>query len=260
MTMTAAEVREALTLRWPEREYVHVAEAPQSADRQGRKIDVLVMSMWRSRGHELDAVEVKVSASDWKRELDNAGKADWWWSHVHRFWIAVPDTPKLVERVRSELPSGWGLLACAADGTRVIVKAERHTPKPMPWEATIGLIRAAADAGPNALARAEQRGRTEGYKSGEAAAKRRDPDEMLRIQLEELRAVVSEFETASGISITERWGAHARHIGKAVAVLTKWGQSPEALLEALEQTGKRIEITRAELAAALAPEAEDTAA
>jgi hypothetical protein len=250
--VNASEVREALTKRWPESEYVHVAEAPQSADRQGRKIDVLVMSMWRSRGHELDAVEVKVSASDWKRELDNAGKADWWWSHVHRFWIAVPDEPKLVERVRSELPSGWGLIACAADGTRIITKAERHTPKPMPWEATIGLIRAAADAGPNALARAEQRGRAEGYKSGEAAAKRRDPDERLRSELETLRATVAEFEDASGIKIADRFGlAPARKIGEAVAVLTRWGQSPESLLDALEQVGKRIEKTRTELADAL---------
>src|ERR1017187_4991640 len=90
VSMSAAQVRDALLGRWPPSEYVSIPEAPQSSDRQGRKIDVLVVSLWRSRGHEIDAVEIKVSVSDWRRELKQAEKADWWWRHADRFWLASP--------------------------------------------------------------------------------------------------------------------------------------------------------------------------
>lgn len=67
-TMTADEVRERLVARWPDDRYLHVYEAPTDSARQGSKIDVLVLSLWNSDKHEIDAVEVKVSYSDWCKE------------------------------------------------------------------------------------------------------------------------------------------------------------------------------------------------
>jgi len=65
---TAERVREALTGRWPDSRYLHVYEAPLDSGRQGCKIDVAVFALWRSDRHEIDAVEVKVSYSDWCKE------------------------------------------------------------------------------------------------------------------------------------------------------------------------------------------------
>lgn len=67
--MTAADVRAALAKRWPDDKYLHIEEAPLDSSRQGTKIDVLVIGLWRSLGHSLDAVEVKVSYQDWKNEI-----------------------------------------------------------------------------------------------------------------------------------------------------------------------------------------------
>lgn len=53
--MNAAEVRDALFSRWPATQYVVVEEAPEDPMRAGRKIDLLVISCWKSRGYEVEA-------------------------------------------------------------------------------------------------------------------------------------------------------------------------------------------------------------
>ena len=157
-------MRAALCGRWPDEEYLLIPEAPDGPTRTGRKVDLLVVSLWASRGYQLDAVEVKVSMRDWRRELADPLKSDWWRRHAHRFWIAVPVT--LAVRVRRELPDGWGLLACSAPSSslQVVRAATNPSPEPLPWPASVGLMRAAADAGVQALWRAEARG----YQRGRA--------------------------------------------------------------------------------------------
>lgn len=46
---SSTEMREALASRWPDSEYLVIPEAPEDAARQGRKIDLLVISLWGSR-------------------------------------------------------------------------------------------------------------------------------------------------------------------------------------------------------------------
>ena len=88
--MTAADVRGVLARHWPAGTYLSIPEAPPNAMRQGRTLDLLVTSLWSSRGFEREGVEIKVSVSDWRRELADVAKAHWWWERVHRFWVAVP--------------------------------------------------------------------------------------------------------------------------------------------------------------------------
>jgi len=66
--MNAEQVRARLAGRWPDDRWLHVYEAPLDSSRQGSKIDVLVMALWQSDRHELDAIEVKVSYQDWLKE------------------------------------------------------------------------------------------------------------------------------------------------------------------------------------------------
>lgn len=166
--MTATQVRDALHTRWPDSEYLAIPEAPDGPSRQGCKIDLLVVSLWASRRFELDAIEIKVSIGDWRRELANPNKSWFWRRHANRFWIAVPVA--LCSTVRQELPAGWGLLACASAGeqrTAAVVPAKKTEADPLTWPQTVGLLRAAADCGFNALQRAEDRG----YRKGRASAR-----------------------------------------------------------------------------------------
>ncbi len=77
--MTAADLREVLARHWPAGTYLSIPEAPPNAMRQGRTLDLLVTSLWSSRGFEREGVEIKVSVSDWRRELADVAKAHWWW-------------------------------------------------------------------------------------------------------------------------------------------------------------------------------------
>lgn len=210
--MTADEVIACLQSRWPDSEYLSIREAPQAADRGGRKLDLLVVSLWRSRGLQMDGVEIKVSMSDWKRELANAEKADWWWRHVHRFWVAVP--ADLAVKVRDELPPTWGLLACeSGKPVKVVAKAPQHEPEPMPWAATVGLMRAAADCGLTVMHRAESRGYNRGVEAGKQLSLQGRAAEELR----ELRDDVRLFEEATGFGIRRVW--EVEEVAAAAAIV-----------------------------------------
>lgn len=243
--VTAAHVREALRRRWPDSEYLTINEAPDGPDRMGRKLDAVVVSLWRSRGYTLDGVEIKVSTGDWMREVNNPGKADWWWKHVDRFWIAVPVA--IAPKVRQLLPDTWGLLATNGAGCQVVVQAPKHQAEPLTWPQCVGLLRATADAGPGALARAEDRGYRRGVEVGKLAAVTQGTEARGLALHDELRAQVAAFEKASGIRISDRWPG-AEGVGKLVAHVLRnmAGGDPSRRLLHLSDTMRREadEVTR----------------
>lgn len=230
--MNAEMVRASLARRWPDGEYLSIYEAPDSCDRGGRKLDVLVASLWRSRGLTLDGVEVKVSPSDWKRELEGAAKADFWWRHTNRFWVAVPE--HMADRVASDLPPTWGLLACPLQGKpRVRVQAPHREAEPLPWPVVLGCLRAAADAGVNALYRARQDGRSQGYKEAEERIARQDG----RKELTQLRERCEAFKAATGIDIERAWSDD---------LVTEYGETVRLVVDELRFRGSiTAHITRA---------------
>lgn len=235
---TAREVLDVVRRRWPDDQYLTVEEAPEGAGRNGRRIDLLAISQWKSRGYEIDAVEVKVSVSDWRRELRDPHKADYWWAHSNRYWIAVPAS--LAATVRAELPDTWGLLAVTADRSRVIVPAAKHDAEPFTWEQTVGLLRAGADAGVNALARARAAGHQEGFERGVASATGTDVEARAQRQLSALEETVAAFEAASGIRLRHSWGDDARQLGQAVHALRQAANAPERVLRPLERNADAL--------------------
>lgn len=94
-----------------------------------RRADLVRVATWRSRGLGIDVHEIKVSRTDWLRELDDPGKAEPWWPYCSRFWITAPDRVVKPE----ELPDGWGLMTppTRADRRRftTVVKPAARTPQ-----------------------------------------------------------------------------------------------------------------------------------
>lgn len=84
-----------------------------------RTIDAIAMALWPSRGLILHGIEIKVSRSDWLRELKNPAKAEGFAGLVDYWWLAVADD-KIVRP--GELPDGWGLLV--ARGGRLVCNTE----------------------------------------------------------------------------------------------------------------------------------------
>lgn len=78
-----------------------------------RTFDGVAVSLWPSRGYAIDVYEVKVSRSDWMRELKDPAKSEAAWEIGDRFWIVA--TAGVVDP--AELPHGWGLIE--AHGAKV---------------------------------------------------------------------------------------------------------------------------------------------
>jgi hypothetical protein len=112
-------------------------------------IDALAVHQWPSTGHEVHAYEVKVSRSDFRRELaDDCAKSLPWRSWVDYFWIVAPRGIVPVE----ELPDGWGLLVTHGAALAKARQARRLTPpqhgylprEPLPRGLVAAMLRAAS--------------------------------------------------------------------------------------------------------------------
>lgn len=246
---TAKGVIEALHRRYPTGQYVTVEEAPERSDRSGRRIDFLAVSCWASRHFEVDAVEVKISVRDWRRELDRAEKADFWWRHSHRMWLAVPAS--IAEKVRPTLLRTWGLLVVDGSGKPMAaVEAARRSAETIPQPTAIGLLRAAEGAGLAALERARLDGRREGVAEGRAEAEARLGDSSLARDLAELRAKVAAFKEASGVDVAAGWSPEqARQTGLLFALASEALHSPAAVSRDLRYAGDRLREVAASLEA-----------
>lgn len=131
--------------------------APEVRNRAGfsanRAADLLVMDTWESGPVRLIGHEVKVSRSDWLRELKDPSKAEAFIPHVSEWWLVVGD-PKIVKD--GELPEGWGLLAPAGDSLRAIVKAKRKPQTEIPTTMLAALMRSVYGVGRAELEKAKQ--------------------------------------------------------------------------------------------------------
>lgn len=103
----SATVRHALSLRYMQPEWACFFEvADGTGMAKSRSADCVAMNMYGSRGLAIHGIEIKVSRSDLKRELDNAAKADAVAQYCDRWWIAAPRGMVNPD----ELPEAWGLI------------------------------------------------------------------------------------------------------------------------------------------------------
>lgn len=108
--------------------------------------DAISIDTWSSGHYALHGYEVKVSRSDFLRELRDPGKHATWARHCERWWIVVPDA-QMAREVTDTFGTdhGWGLLVLQGRWLRQIHPARRNTdPAPLPAHALAGLMRATA--------------------------------------------------------------------------------------------------------------------
>lgn len=199
-----------------------------------RTIDAVAVSLWPSRGLVIDGFEVKVSRSDWQRELAKPEKAEDTCKVVDRFWVVAPEG---VVHADEDLPPMWGYLAVhggkldpttgavAGRKLRVVRQAEllhgdRNTrSRAVSRDFLAGILRA---VGPvvcptpeSETERAEREkalagGRDE-YNRGRAE-ERAVADETirdLRSQVATMRHAMQAFHSASGVPLANTFGLDA---------------------------------------------------
>lgn len=107
----------------------------------GRTADLFALNCYPSKGFRAIVYEVKVSRSDFKREIEDMTKRRPWEKIAHECYFAT--TPGLVKP--DEVPEGWGLVEVGAE-VRVIKVATQRTPEPWPMTFMAAIARRSADA------------------------------------------------------------------------------------------------------------------
>ena len=106
-----------------------------------RRIDAYIANVRPSKARTM-AVEVKVSRSDFNKELLDPSKRAVWETRASECWFA---TPKGLLRP-DETPEGWGLMEVGSTNkVRRIVKPRQRAVVDCPQDLTLALARRAAD-------------------------------------------------------------------------------------------------------------------
>ncbi|KKM26783.1 hypothetical protein LCGC14_1581260 [marine sediment metagenome] len=125
--------------------YVVLEQVPDGTGMfQSRWIDVAVFGLWPSKDLDRAAFEVKVSRSDFIRELQIREKHRWVRESFHEFWFVAPKDVIQIE----ELPTGVGFMC--PRGEKLIIK--RHcvrNDKPKLDDALLAGFMRAAEKGIN---------------------------------------------------------------------------------------------------------------
>ena len=112
-----------------------------------RTMDFAAVDTWESSMRNgsltIHGVEVKVSRSDWLREVKDPAKSAETMKWATHCWLAVPYSA-LVKR--EELPEGWGLLVMEGTFDKKLIAKIQAVPRnsgPLSPSATAALLRAA---------------------------------------------------------------------------------------------------------------------
>ena len=207
------EVTGALALKFCAPEFAFFTQVFRSTGYAGRIADAVAINLWPSRGLEVHGFEVKISRSDWLRELKHPEKAEPIARYCDRWWIAVGDKSIVQE---GELPPTWGLLIPRGKSLIRKVAAPKIDSKELDRGFVTSIIRRFSEGMiPRASIKAEI---DDAYDRGVEAEK--GSAKYDRELLADLRKTVAMFEEKSGVKIRS-WNVGP--IGNAVRFVEQHG-------------------------------------
>jgi hypothetical protein len=216
--MRTADVNAALRARFCAPEWALFFEVGDATGAQHRRwADAVAMNLYPSRGLEVHGFEVKVSRSDWTKELKSPDKSGPVQQYCDRWWIVTP--AGIVKE--GELPPTWGHYEVSEAGKiRQVVAAPKLESVPVTRAFVASIMRRASSADDAEIAQMVS-ARLEADRARDRVNIDREI-ESRSTQLKELRAQIKEFEDASGIKISNRWSG-GKELGKAVRLVMAVG-------------------------------------
>lgn len=257
-TSAPLTIHDLIGKRYQSPEWALMLEVAPRTGGGTRYADAVAVNLWQSRGHAVHGFEIKVSRSDWLRELKQPEKAE---ESVYRycdFWWIV--TPRGIVK-NGELPPTWGLIERCGDGLVQSVAAPKLKPEAVTREFFASLMRRSHDG---LAAQAERMQRTR-IASAEAAIKaqvQREVEQRTR-RAQELEECVAKFTEATGLKFDRYSGPPIQvvRLAQRLERLAGWSTSADGSLQELEnlaeQLGKAastIRVALAEANLATAPE------
>lgn len=212
-----------------------------------RHADAVAMSLWPSRGLEVHGIEVKVSRTDWLKELKDPAKADSIARFCDRWWLAVGDDTIVKE---GELPPTWGLLVFNAKGGKLVAKVEaaKLDSEPLDRKFVASMLRRASESVVAV--------RREGFAAGREAGKKdaSDPTGATK-EIEQLRESLAAFEEKSGLKIDGWSGGYLGEAVNKLMALRHGRVEPSSEIDlavaALERAAKRLREEKAAMGKAI---------
>lgn len=114
--ITTGDVMDRLAAQYARDEYVVLFDIGDAVGtKYKRRADAVVIGCWQSTGRHIDGFEIKVSRSDWLREVKAVEKADPFLALVDRWWLVAPEGVAKAE----EVPACWGWKTLTKHGLRV---------------------------------------------------------------------------------------------------------------------------------------------
>ena len=215
--MKTHEVKAALRARFCAPEWGLFFEvADGTGANQRRWADAVAINLWPSRGLEIHGFEVKVSRSDWMRELKNPEKSEPVQRYCDRWWIVAPEGV-----IRDgELPPTWGQYEAKKGASlRQIMAAPKLEPKPVNREFVAAMLRRASGIDENEV-RAAVRAEVEKQRENDRAAIERE----IKLRTKKYERVMEHIDTIeriAGVKLTEF--TDSDEIGRAIRAVQHLG-------------------------------------
>lgn len=195
------------------------------------RADALYVGFTSTSGRLLVGHEVKVSRSDWRKELDTAGKADFWADNCHQ-WIIVAPGADIVPA--EEIPHGWGLMypnPRTATRMQIVVKPETHKDRVPSWTAVRSMMarldtlqhQHAADVRQAALEDARKQAEGE-YEARNRHAKAMTSEDRRRLDL------LDRLENALGAKLGPGWGDDDTVSPEIVAAALRLAEAADSMV------------------------------
>lgn len=198
--------------------YITLEEVRDATGFDGtRTADAMAISLYRSRGKALWGFEMKVSRTDWLKELKQPEKAESIMQYCDYWGLVVPDK-NIVKP--GELPPTWGMYVAQKNRLKCVTPCPKLEPRPLSMKMFTALAYAISQRQAKADEVALRKARDDGYKQGSQRA----DGAYYEKQYTELHERVTAFEKAAGLNIQYGWQKPEKIGGVVKAIID--GQAP----------------------------------
>ena len=143
--MDADQIIELLRHKHQAPEWATFAELANATGGARRYIDFYAMNLWPSSKHKKIAYEIKVSRSDFMRELDRPAKRAFSEQVANECYFAMQVG---IIKALDEIPEGWGLIEATKGGMRIKKRAQYREIEPLSEGFLMAIARRTSDPKP----------------------------------------------------------------------------------------------------------------
>jgi hypothetical protein len=220
------KLQRLLADKYPRDRYALFFDVPDNVGTNAhRRADAIAVGCWKSVGHMIEGFELKVSRSDWLREVASVTKADPFIERCDRWWL-VTSSPAIAKM--EEIPACWGWMAVTKGGLRVQRPAPRlaqDNPNYIHRMFAVGILRKLQEDMTKAPEVAQMILAAHEKREAEIEQRVKWKTEHNARRVTELEGRIAKFEAESGLKIDDWRLGNVAKLAKAIDDLTTLGGS-----------------------------------